>query len=121
MKTLKLVLGILSIIFFVFVTFQSCTAGLANSIAGNGELSGSAGLLVALLMLPGGIVSIATRNSRGKGGDITLVILFGIATIIGFSQDATIFKDLKVWGGWCAINTIVAILSMVTKGRKKDE
>ena len=31
MKTWKLVSGILSIIMFVFVTFQSCAAGISNS------------------------------------------------------------------------------------------
>lgn len=47
--------------------FQSCSAGLANTIAANKEMSGSAGLLVSLVMLPGGIVSLATRNSKVKG------------------------------------------------------
>lgn len=43
MKTWKLVSGILSIIMFVFVTFQSCAAGISNSIEDNGEVGGSAG------------------------------------------------------------------------------
>ena len=42
MKTWKLVSGILSIILFVIVTFQSCAAGVANSLEANGETSGSA-------------------------------------------------------------------------------
>ena len=37
MKTWKLVSGILSIIMFVFVTFQSCAAGISNSIEDNGD------------------------------------------------------------------------------------
>ena len=47
MKTWKLVSGILSIIMFVFVTFQSCAAGISNSIEDNGEVGGSAGIIVA--------------------------------------------------------------------------
>ena len=43
MKTWKLVSGILSMILFVIVTFQSCAAGVANSLEANGETSGSAG------------------------------------------------------------------------------
>ena len=66
MKTWKLVSGILSIIMFVFVTFQSCAAGISNSIEDNGEVGGSAGIIVAIMLLAGGIVSIATRNSKGK-------------------------------------------------------
>ena len=38
MKTWKLVSGILSIILFVFVSLQSCAAGLGNAIADNGEI-----------------------------------------------------------------------------------
>lgn len=36
MKTWKLVSGILSMILFVIVTFQSCAAGVANSLEANG-------------------------------------------------------------------------------------
>lgn len=67
MKVWKLVSGILSIILFVLVALQSCAAGVANTLEGNGEVSGSAGFLVAVFMLAGGIVSIATRKSQKKG------------------------------------------------------
>ena len=67
MKTWKLVSGILSCILFVVVAFQSCAAGMVNAIEDNGEVSGSAGIIVAILMLTGGIVSIATRKSKKKG------------------------------------------------------
>ena len=59
MKTWKLVSGILSIILFVVVTFQSCAAGISNTLQENGEVGGSAGVLVAIMLLAGGIVSIA--------------------------------------------------------------
>ena len=62
MKTWKLVSGIISIVLFAFVMFQSCAAGISNSLAENGESGGSAGLIVAIILLAGGIVSIATRN-----------------------------------------------------------
>lgn len=68
MKTWKLVSGILSCVLFVFVAFQSCAVGIGNTLAENGESSGSGGIIVAILMLSGGIVSIATRNSEKKGG-----------------------------------------------------
>ena len=79
MKTWKLVSGILSIVLFVFVSFQSCAAGVANTLENNGEISGSAGFIVAVGMLAGGIVSIATRKSEKKGGNIALILLFGLA------------------------------------------
>ena len=66
MKVWKLVSGILSIVLFLIVSFQSCAAGISNTLSDNGEVGGSAGVLVAIFLLAGGIVSIATRNSKGK-------------------------------------------------------
>ena len=110
MKTWKLVSGILSIILFVFMVFQSFAVGFANMILNTGEFSGLAGIVVALLILAGGIVSISTR-SIGKDGDITLMLLFGIATLIGLTMAGTIYLDLYVWAFWGAINMITAIVS----------
>lgn len=118
MKVWKLVSGILSIVLFVFVTFQSCAAGLSNALAENGESSGSGGIIVAILMLSGGIVSIVTRKSDKKGGNIALIVLFGIAALVGFALAGS-FTDLNVWAGWCLINAIIAVIAIV-KGKKKD-
>ena len=112
MKTWKLVSGILSIILFVIVTFQSCAAGVANSLEANGETSGSAGVFVAILMLAGGIVSVATRNSEKKGGNIALIVLFGLAALVGFTGFGS-FSDLAIWAGWCLINAILAVVAMI--------
>ena len=105
MKTWKLVSGILSIVLFVVVSFQSCAAGLGNALSENGESSGSGGILVAILMLSGGIVSIATKKSKGKGGNIALIVLFGLAA-------------LNIWAFWCLINAIFAVVAMIKN--KKD-
>ena len=70
MRTTKLVLGILTIVISAFVVFQSCAAGVANSLSENGESSGTGGLLVAMIMLAGGIVMIASRKSESKGGSV---------------------------------------------------
>lgn len=116
MKTWKLVSGILSIILFVFVSFQSCAAGVANTLEANGEIGGSAGIIVAIMLLAGGIVSIATRNG-GKGGNIALIILFGIGALFGFVLAGS-YTDLQIWAGWCLICAILAIVSLV-KGNKQ--
>ena len=49
MKTWKLVSGILSIVLFFMVAFQSCAAGISNSLSETGEVSGSAGKAPLLL------------------------------------------------------------------------
>ena len=103
MKTWKLVSGILSIIMFVFVTFQSCAAG-----------------IVAIMLLAGGIVSIATRNSKGKGGNIAVIVLFGLGAIMGFTMAGS-YTDLIIWAAWCAICAVLALISMIKKPKQIEE
>lgn len=117
MKTWKLVSGILSIVLFAFVSFQSCAAGIGNALSENGEVSGTAGFLVAVLMLAGGIVSIATKKS-GKGGNIAIIVLYGIASLIGFSLAGS-YADLNIWAAWCLICVILAIISIVKEKNNK--
>ena len=115
MKTWKLVSGILSIILFVVVSFQSCAVGIGNTLGETGEVGG---IVLSILMLAGGIVSIATRNTKGKGGNISLIILFGLASFFGFVLAGS-YTDLKIWAGWCLINAILAVVAIV-KSKKTE-
>lgn len=117
MKVWKLVSGILSMVLFVVVTFQSCAVGLANSLSESEEVSGTAGVLLAVLMLAGGIVSVATRKSVKNGGNIALIVLFGLAALIGFINHGT-YSDLVIWSVWCLINVVLAVVAMVTGGKR---
>lgn len=119
MKVWKLVSGILSMILFALVTFQSCAAGVSNALEDNGEVSGSAGILVAVLMLAGGIVSVATRKSTKKGGNIALIVLFGLAALIGFTLYGS-YSDLAIWSGWCLINAVIAVIALIINKKKRD-
>lgn len=113
MKIWKLVLGILSMIIFIVVTFQSCAVGLSNAIDNNTkDLSASAGIALAVLMLTGGIVSVVTRKSKKNGGNIALIILFGLAAMIGLTNLGK-FEDLIVWSIWCLFNVVIAIISLI--------
>ena len=118
MNILKLVLGILSIIISVFVTFQSCAAGVSNALAESGEISGSAGLIVAIILLAGGIVMIVARNSLKIAGDIANIILFLLAALIGFSNVGT-YSDLKIWSAYCFILVVVSTVSLIIKKNLK--
>ena len=112
MKVFKLVAGILCIILSAFVVFQSCAAGVANTLAENGEASGSAGVIVAVFLLVGGIVMIATRTKEGKGGSIATAIIFALAALIGFIMAGS-YTDLKIWAGLCAVLAVVNIVAAV--------
>ena len=107
MKTAKLIIGIISIVLCAFVLLQSCVAGIGNAIADNGENSGTAGLMVAILMLVSGIVGISTRNS--KGGGITAGVFYAIAGLIGISNYGS-YADLAIWSVLCFIFAIVFIV-----------
>lgn len=120
MKVWKLVSGILSCVLFVIVMFQSCAAGVVNALEDNGEISGTAGFLVAVFMLAGGIVSMASRKSEKKGGNIALIILFGFAALIGFANYVN-YSDLAVWSFWCLLNAVLAIVSIITGKKKTDD
>lgn len=115
MKTAKLVLGILSIVFSVMVLFQSCAAGMVDTIQDVGGTSGSAGMIVGILMLAGGIVQIVTRSS--KGGAIACFIMFGLAGVVAELMYG-VFADLIIWGAYCLIVAIVNLLSLYTQFRR---
>ena len=116
MKIWKLVAGILSIIFSVIVFFQSMLVGTANTLSSNGEVGGSAGVFVSIFMLAGGIVSIAVRNSQKNGGNIAIIILFLLASLLGLGLAGN-FSDLNIWAGWCLINAVLAIISIFKQNK----
>lgn len=116
MKTWKLVSGILSIVLCLVCSLQSCAAGIGNALEANGEVSGSAGIIVAIMMLAAGIVSIATRKGS-KGGNISLIVLNGIAVLFGFALAGS-YSDLKIWAFWCLICLVLAIVSLVKKPKE---
>ena len=113
MKTWKLVSGILSIVLSIFVMFQSSAAGLLNALDGSKESSGTAGLFVAFLMIAGGIVSIAVRKKISNSGNIALIVIFGLAALIGFVSAAGKFKDLYFWASWCLLLAVLAIICII--------
>lgn len=117
MKVWKLISGIISIVLSLIVTFQSCAAGLADALSDEGGTSGSAGLVVAILMTAGGIVSIVTHKSDKNGSNIALIILFGLAALMGFGMHG-IFTDLIIWACWCMVIVICSIVSIIINSKK---
>ena len=117
MKTWKLVSGILSIVMCVVVGFQSCAATLVNAMGRkHDDLGGSYGFILGVLMLSAGIVAIATRNSKGIGGDISILLLYGGAAFVGLIPflSSTIYQDLIIWAGWCGLCALIAFINLIT-------
>lgn len=111
MSIWKIVSGILSIVLSFLVVFQSCAAGFVNVVTASGEMSGTVGLLVALLMLAGGIVAIASRNAISNAGNVSLIIIYGIATFAGYFG-AGIFGNLVLFSTWCLLCAVIAAMAI---------
>ena len=113
----RLVIGILSIILFVVIAFQSCTAGVSNILEESDSISGTSGLFLAVFMLAGGIVVVATRKSIKKGGCIASGILFLIATILGATSWNSTYADLQIWVIISLIVAVFYIFCAIMQGR----
>ncbi len=120
MKTFKLISGILCFVLACLVMFQSCAAGIVNTLGETGEVSGSAGLILALGMIAGGIIQIATRKSEKKGGSIAAIVVFGLAGIIGFACAGS-FADLNIWAGFCILLALINIVSLFIRKKSNSD
>ena len=115
MKTAKLVIGIISIVLFAIIMFQSCAVGMVNAIESNSDdASGGAGVFLAFAMLIAGIIGVATRKSRGGG--ITAGVFYIIAALMGFINLGT-FGDLVVWS---VLSLIFGIVFLAGSLKKKE-
>lgn len=117
MKTWKLVSGILSLAFSLFILFQSCAATfVAAWEEKSDDTSASGGFFVALMLIAGGIVSIVTRRSTKNSGNVALIVLFGLGALLGY-VNLGIYSDLVVWSTWSLVCAVMALISL-SKNRR---
>lgn len=114
MRTAKLVFGILSIVFSVMVLFQSCAASMVDALQAVGGTGGAAGSVAGVLILAGGIVNIAARDS--KGGAIACMMIFSLAGLVALTMHG-VFTDLVIWGYYCIIVALLNTVSVFTQFR----
>lgn len=116
MKTARMIIGIVSMVLFFLIAFQSCAAGVVNTIEGSGDTSGSSGFILALCMLIAGIVGVAARKS--KGGSITAGVFYIIGGLIG-AINVGVFKDLAIWSVIAIVFGVVFIVTAIKQKVKK--
>ena len=117
----RLIAGIVSILLFCLIMFQSCVVGAGNTLLGNQDTGGTQGGLTGASYLIAGIVGIATRNSRSKGGPIAAGIIYwmGAVCTVGGSQ---VYGDLMIWGILAALFGLLFVFCGIrTNGELKDK
>ena len=120
MKTARLCIGIVSMVLFLFIMFQSCAAGIGEALTGDESGSAGSGMFVAFMMLIAGIVGVCTRKS--VVGSYVTAGFYVIAGIIGISSIGSIFADLVIWGVLSFIFAGVFVLGgILTKKANKSK
>lgn len=117
MKVTRLVIGIVSFVMALLVTFQSCFAGLGNAMEENGEVGGSAGVILAIFAIVAGIIAIVTRKGEGKGPFVAAGFYLA-GGIIGMAMAGS-YADLKIWGGACIIFGLVFIIGTIIEKKRR--
>lgn len=111
-STGRLTIGIISIILFFLVSFQSCAAGLSNAMQNNSASSGTSGVFLAFCLLIAGIVGICTRNSKSKIGPIVSCVFYWLGSLLTVGTGST-YGDLPIWGGLSFIFGIIFVVSAI--------
>lgn len=114
---MKRVIGIISIVLFIIVGFQSCAAGFGNTVISSNDVSGSAGVYLSITMIIAGTFALMSKYSKGL--TITAIILYMLGGIVGLTNLGS-FKSLLIWS---ILNLIFAgfLIYDIVKNKKLYE
>ena len=115
-KTARLVIGIISIVLFFLVSLQSCAAGIGNALSASGEVSGSAGFLLAICMLISGIITICLKNKKTNIAFILPTVFYMLGAIIAAANVGS-YSDLKIWSIIAALFGVLHIYYLLSVKR----
>lgn len=115
-KTARLVIGIISIVLFFLVSLQSCAAGIGNALSASGEVSGSAGFLLAICMLISGIITICLKNKKTNIAFILPTVFYMLGAIIAAANVGS-YSDLKIWSIIAALFGVLHIYCLLSVKR----
>ena len=110
-KMTKLVIGIASMVAFIIIMIQSFAAGIINVLQENmSDSSGTAGIILGVLMLAAGIVGVITRSN--KIGGIVAGVIFLIGAIVVYCNLGT-YGDLIFWSILSTVFGLVFLISSI--------
>jgi hypothetical protein len=115
-ETPRLVIGIITIVLFFLLQFQSCVASFGESLrsilSDEAGTSGMTGYICSFFFLIAGIVGIVCR--KRKSGAIAAGIIYAICGFATINEDFSYFKDLAfycflsfVFGGIMIIGGVI--------------
>lgn len=114
----RMVIGIISLVFFLFISFQSCVAGILNTMESNGSHSGSMGFLLSIFMMISGIIGICTKDSPRKTGSVLCCVFYWLGALCTLNYGA--YTDLPVWGTVSfAFGCVYLICAIKTNGYRE--
>lgn len=106
---MKKIIGVISLVLFAFILFQSCVAGLGNAFFEDSNVtSGSSGAIMAFAILIAGILSLISRYK--KTPTFAASLFFFISAIIGIVEPNP-YGDLVIWTWMSGIFGILIIIS----------
>lgn len=108
----RFIISIVSMVFTFLILFQSCAAGLSNSLEGNLELGGSAGLILCICWWIAGILNISKKKERYAAK--SAAVAYAIAGVIGLLLAGS-FSDLKIYSAASIIFAVTCYLSSKPK------
>lgn len=108
-------IGILSIILFFIVEFDSCAVDLVNLFGCVKKVDGTAGMVLGLFMLAAGIISLCSKVYKLRV--IAAISFYFMAVIIGY-YNIDSYNEIKVW---MFINLIFAVMLLVNLTVKWDK
>jgi hypothetical protein len=98
-ETPRLIIGIITVVLFFLLQFQSCVAAAGESLlsifSDEAGTSGMTGYVTSFFFLIAGIVSIVCRKSRG--GAIAAGIVYLICGLATMAEDFSYFGDLAFY------------------------
>lgn len=116
--TMRLIIGIFSILLSFIIGIQSLAAGLGEALFDPNSNGGAAGLILGFFMLAAGIIAIAARKT--KGGTITSIVIYLLGGIVAAVNQSEIFGDLIVWTVVSFVFAVLLIISLFMKYKDKD-
>ena len=90
----RFVISVATMVFTFLILFQSCAVGLGNSLEGNLEIGGSAGLLLCICWWIAGVLNISKRKEAKSARSAAVAYI--VAGVIGLLLAGS-FADLKIY------------------------